>query len=80
MGYRRIITLLDCAKAGYWVRLKCPCGREVHENPLILIERMREKRRSEVRLDRLGAVLKCVRCGRKDFTAEHCQAPAMWSG
>src|SRR5687767_3200652 len=33
MGYRRLNTLLDIAKAGYWVRIKRRCGHEAQIQP-----------------------------------------------
>lgn len=47
---------------------------------MVLVAWQQGRRRTEVRLDRLGEVMKCHRCGRKDFTAEHCESPAMWHG
>lgn len=79
MGYRRLDTLMDLAKTGYWLRLRCPCGHEVRVDPLKLLDKMRNRRRIVVQLHMLPEVMRC-RCGRKEFTAEHCQGPAEWSG
>lgn len=78
MSYRRLLTLTDVAKAGYWVRLKCACGHENQQNPMVVYELL-ARRGANTRLDRLHETLKCGRCGGKDFTAEHCEGPAIWS-
>ncbi len=78
MGYRRLSTLTDVAKAGYWVRLTCRCGHENQQNPMVIYELL-AKRGASTRLDRLRETLKCGSCGGKDFTAEHCQGPAIWT-
>lgn len=79
MGYRRLVTLMDIAKAGYWVRLRCPCGHENQQNPMRVIDLL-ARRGASTRLDRLNETLKCGKCGGKAFTAEHCEGPAIWSG
>jgi hypothetical protein len=78
MGYRRLDTLTAVANAGYWVRLKCQCGHENQQNPMVVYQLLAH-RGASTKLDRLQEVLKCGKCGGKDFTAEHCQGPAIWS-
>lgn len=78
MGYRRFDTLMDIAKQGYWVRLRCACGHEATMDPLALLARMKQRRKIVVQLHMLLEVMRC-QCGGKDFTAEHCQGPAIWS-
>lgn len=78
MGFRRITTLTDAAKAGYWVQLRCQCGHENRQNPMVVLQLL-ARRGASTRLDRLREVLKCGKCGAKDFTAEHCEGPAIWS-
>lgn len=79
MGYRRFETLIDVARHGYWVRLTCACGHEAKHNPMIVFELV-TRRGGSTRLDRLHKVMKCGRCGAKDFRVEHCQGPEIWSG
>jgi hypothetical protein len=79
MGFRRIETLMDVAKAGYWVELRCPCGHVARHNPMIVMEKL-AGRGADVRLRNLGKSLKCGKCGGKAFTATHCQGPEIWSG
>ena len=78
MGYRRLDTLLDIAKAGYWVKLTCACGHEAKHNPLVVMEKL-ARRGGDVRLNRLHSSLKCGNCGGKNFRAEHCQGPEICS-
>jgi hypothetical protein len=44
--------------------------------PLALMLAQRGK---STKLADLPKSMKCGKCGGRDFTAEHCQAPAMWS-
>ena len=78
MSYHRLETLTSVANAGYWVLLKCPCGHENRQNPMVVVELL-AKRGASTRLNRLNETLKCGKCGGKDFTAEHCEGPAIWS-
>lgn len=78
MGYRRLRTLTDIAKAGYWLRIACSCGHERRLDPMKIVHRL-VQRGANTRLDHLHETLKCGRCGGKDFTATHCQGPARWS-
>lgn len=78
MGYRRFSTLLDVAKAGYWIRLSCSCGHMVKLDPMKVLKRLL-RRGADARLSRLPEVMKCGRCGGKAFTAEHCEGPEVWS-
>jgi hypothetical protein len=78
MGYRRLDTLLDIAKQGYWLKLSCPCGHSVKLDPMKVLERL-VRRGADVRLARLSESLKCGRCGGKQFSASHCGGPAIWS-
>ena len=78
MSYRRLETLLDIAKAGYWVHFRCVCGHEVKHNPMVVLERL-ARQGGDARLNRLHQNLKCGKCGGKNFTAEHCQGPEIWS-
>ena len=79
MGFRRLITLSDVARQGYWVRLQCECGHETKHNPLVLFELV-SRRGGSTHLAKLHETMKCGRCGGKDFHAEHCQGPEIWSG
>ena len=78
MGYRRLVTLLDIAKQGYWVRLVCTCGHEAKHNPMPVIDLLM-RRGASTSLKRLHDTMKCGKCGSKAFTAEHCQGPKGWS-
>lgn len=78
MGYRRLTTILDIAKAGYWLKIACPCGHERRLEPMRVIERL-SRRGADVRLSHLQQSLKCGKCGGKDFVASHCTAPEAWS-
>jgi hypothetical protein len=78
MGFRRFSTLLDIAKQGYWLKLSCPCGHEVRLDPMKVLERLL-RHGADTRLSRLSDVLKCGKCGGKEFTAEHCEGPEVWS-
>jgi hypothetical protein len=79
MSYRRLETLLDVARKGYWVRLKCPCGHEAKHNPMVLFELV-TRRGGSTSLAKLHETVKCGTCGGKDFRAEHCHGPEIWSG
>jgi hypothetical protein len=37
------------------------------------------RRGGSVHLSKLRETMKCGRCGGKDFTADHCMGPAIWS-
>lgn len=78
MSFRRLDTLTAIAGKGYWLLLRCPCGYEARENPMPLALILGQ-RGASTKLRDLNRSLKCGRCGGKDFTAEHCNAPAMWS-
>jgi len=79
MGFRRLDTLTAIANAGYWVLLRCPCGHEARHNPMVVVELL-ARRGASTRLDRLAESMKCGKCKGRDFTAEHCQGPEIWSG
>jgi hypothetical protein len=78
VSYRRLDTLLDIAKQGYWLKLTCRCGRQVRVDPMKVLERLL-RRGADVRLSHLRDALKCGRCGGKTFTAAHCRGPGVWS-
>ena len=78
MSYRRLDSLLALARKGYWVQLKCACGHTAQHNPMVVVELI-SQRGGSVHLNKLRDTMKCSRCGGKDFTAEHCMSPAMWS-
>lgn len=78
MGYRRITTLTDVARYGYWVKVACQCGHTARLDPMKLLNRAIESRRS-TRLTDLHQMLRCGACGGKEFAAEHCLAPEAWS-
>ena len=73
-----LVTLMDIAKTGYWVLLKCPCGHEVRHNPMVVVEKLAH-RGADLRLSHLHQILKCGSCGGKVFTASHCEGREIWS-
>lgn len=75
---RHLATLLHIARAGYFLRLTCPCGHSVRLDPMKVLECL-ARRGADTRLNRLGDALKCGRCGGKDFRATHCEGPEIWS-
>ena len=79
MGYRRLETLTDLAPR-FWLLLKCPCGHQAKHNPLMVVQVLQKRRNPDYRLNRLHRFLVCSQCGGKDFTAEHCEPPAIWRG
>lgn len=79
MGFRRLTTLSDLGKQGYWCQLTCKCGHERRCDPDKLMMRL-ARRGADIRLARLGDTLKCGKCGRKDFTATHCNGPTVATG
>ena len=78
MGFRHLATLLDIAKAGYFLRLTCSCGHSVRLDPMKVLERL-ARRGADTRLNRLSDTLKCGQCGGKGFRATHCEGPEIWS-
>lgn len=78
MGYRRLETLLDVARKGYWIELQCPCGHKVKHNPMVVLKHL-SRRGASIRLNQLHQSMKCGKCGGREFKAEHCQGPEIWS-
>jgi len=78
MGFRRLSTLTDIVRYGYWVKVVCPCGHVARMDPMMLLKRAVQHGRSS-RVSELHHVLRRGVCGGKDFTAERCLAPAAWS-
>lgn len=78
MGHRRLTTLTDVARYGYWVKVICACGHVARLEPLGLLKKATERHRS-ARLADLHKLLKCGECGGKTFEVGHCLAPEAWS-
>ena len=79
VSYRRLETLIDVAKAGYWIELRCRCGHSAKYNPMVVLEKLAQ-RGGDLRLRNIRKKMKCGKCGGKEVTATHCNGPAIWSG
>jgi hypothetical protein len=79
MGFRRLDSLIDIARKGYWVKLACECGHTAKRSPEELIQIILSHG-GGVRLTDLHKSLVCSQCGERKFSAEHCQGPEIWSG
>jgi hypothetical protein len=76
-SYRRLETLLDVARAGYWLQLKCPCGHERRLDPMKLFDRL-SRRGASTNLSSLQRSLYCKMCERREFTVDHVSGPDEW--
>lgn len=78
MGFRRLETLLDISRQGYWLKLECPCGHTARHDPMIMLERLL-RRGGDPRLSHLHKSMRCGKCGGREFRVVHCNGPESWS-
>lgn len=76
-SYRRLETVLDVARAGYWLRIRCTCGHQVRLDPMKLFKRL-TKHGASTRLSTLKRSLYCKMCDGREFTVDHVSGPAEW--
>lgn len=79
MSFRRLVTLFDYTKAGYWAQIKClACGHRRQIDPMKLLDRAM-KRELPTQPERLAPHMPCKNCGANECRTTHCQGPMVRS-